>query len=41
MQCEVRAESGSSALEEKVNSILPLLNKEGDEDDYDSGNSST
>lgn len=41
VQCEVRAESGSSALEEKVNSVLPLLNKEGDEDDYDSGNSST
>jgi hypothetical protein len=31
----VEPEAGSSALEDKVNSVLPLLNKDGDGDDYD------
>lgn len=35
VQCEVEPESVSSALEDKVNSVLPLLNKDGDGDDYD------
>mmetsp|Transcript_29109 Transcript_29109/g.41179 ORF Transcript_29109/g.41179 Transcript_29109/m.41179 type:complete len:550 (+) Transcript_29109:180-1829(+) len=31
VQCEVEPEAGSSALEDKVNSVLPLQQKEGEE----------
>jgi len=30
VQCEVETEAGSSALEDKVNSVLPLQNKDGE-----------
>jgi hypothetical protein len=33
VQCEVEPETGASALEDKVNSILPLMNKEGEEEE--------
>ena len=29
MQCAVDPEAGASALEDKVNSVLPLVDKEG------------
>lgn len=32
MQCEVDAEAGANFLEDKVNSVLPLEEKEGNED---------
>jgi hypothetical protein len=34
VQCEVDTEAGLSALEDKVNAVLPLQNKD-DEDDED------
>lgn len=33
VQCEVEPETGASALEDKVNSILPLMTKEGEEEE--------
>ena len=30
VQCAVDPEAGASALEDKVNSVLPLLNKDGE-----------
>ena len=35
MQCEVESESLSSNLEDKVNSVLPLQSKDGDDADED------
>lgn len=32
VQCEVDAEAGASFLEDKVNSVLPLQDKEGSDD---------
>ena len=39
VQCEVQPEAGASALEDKVNAVLPLQTKEGEEgtDQPDSG----
>ena len=33
VQCEVQPEAGASALEDKVNAVLPLQNKEGEDTD--------
>lgn len=33
MQCEVEPEAGASALEDKVNAVLPLPGKDDDDDD--------
>ena len=30
VQCEVQPEAGASALEDKVNAVLPLQHKEGE-----------
>jgi len=35
VQCEIESEAATSNLEDKVNSVLPLLNKEGEEEDDD------
>jgi hypothetical protein len=35
VQCEVEPEAGTSALEDKVNAVLPLQNKDDDDDDED------
>jgi hypothetical protein len=32
VQCAVEPESGASALEDKVNSVLPLVNKDDESD---------
>jgi len=35
VQCEVEPDVGANALEEKVNAVLPLLPKDGKDDDDD------
>jgi len=41
VQCEVETEAGSSALEDKVNSVLPLQNKDGIDTNTTTTNTST
>ena len=40
VQCEVQPEAGASALEDKVNAVLPLQNKEGEGDLSQDGSAS-
>ena len=35
VQCEVQPEAGASALEDKVNAVLPLQTKDGDLSEQD------